>query len=33
MPLHEQGLSQFINAIIKILGNYLLFCVCDHTLD
>ena len=31
MPLHELRLSQFIHAIIKILGNYLLFCVCDRT--
>ena len=31
VPLHEYGLSQFIHAIIKILGNYLLFCVCDRT--
>ena len=31
MPLPESGLSQFIHAIIKILGNHLLFCVCDRT--
>ena len=29
MPLPESGVSQFIHAIIKILGNHLLFCVCD----
>ena len=31
MPLPESGLSQFIHAIIKILGNHLLLCVCDRT--
>ena len=31
MPLPESGLSQFIHAIIKILGNHLLFYVCDRT--
>ena len=31
MLLPESGLSQFIHAIIKILGNHLLFCVFDRT--
>ena len=33
MPLPESGLSQFIHAISKILGNHLLFCVYDRTQD